>query len=85
MRRMIGSVFLLAGLAMAAPAAAEDITIRNHRSDDTLLRIGPFAFAGGKTLNLTVGIGSSAFRRPTIRPTCCGRWATAAPTSNART
>ena len=47
-----------------APAAADDVTIRNHLSDDTLLRIGPFAFAGGKTLNLTVGIGSSAFRRP---------------------
>ncbi len=64
MRRTIRTAFLLAGLAMAAPATAEDITIRNHLSDDTLLRIGPFAFAGGKTLNLTVGIGSSAFRRP---------------------
>ena len=38
-------------------------TIRTYRSDDTLLRIGPYAFEGGKTLNLTVGIGSSAFRR----------------------
>jgi hypothetical protein len=64
MQRTIGIAFLLAGIAMAAPATADEITIRNHLSDDTLLRIGPFAFAGGKTLNLTVGIGSSAFRRP---------------------
>jgi hypothetical protein len=64
MRRTIGTALLLAGIAMAAPAMADEVTIRNHLSDDTLLRIGPFAFAGGKTLNLTVGIGSSAFRRP---------------------
>jgi hypothetical protein len=60
MRPTIGFALLLAGVTMAA---AGDVTVRNHVSDDTLLRIGPFAFEGGKTLNLTVGIGSSAFRR----------------------
>lgn len=68
MRRTIGTAFLLAGIAMAATATAGEVSIRNHLSDDTLLRIGPFAFAGGKTLNLTVGIGSSAFRRPDDPP-----------------
>jgi hypothetical protein len=65
MRTAIRAVFLLAGLATAA---AGEITVRNHTSDDTLLRIGPFAFEGGKTLNLTVGIGSSAFRGPNDAP-----------------
>ena len=51
------SRFLFAGIVMATAAAAGDITIRTYLSDDTLLRIGPYAFEGGKTLNLTVGIG----------------------------
>ena len=72
--------------AVRLTAAAGEIAIRTYRSDDTLLRIGPYAFEGGKTLNLTVGIGQQRVpRRRTTRPTCCGRWATAAPTSNART
>ena len=41
---------------------------RYHYSDDTLLRIGQFTFEGGKTLNLTVGIGSGAFRHPDDPP-----------------
>ena len=53
---------------LTASAAAGDVTIRTYLSDDTLLRIGPYAFEGGKTLNLTVGIGSSAFRRPNDPP-----------------
>jgi hypothetical protein len=81
MRRFIA----IALVFIAAPACASEITLSEHRSDDTLLRIGRFAFEGGKTLNLTIGIGSSAFRRPAIRPTRSGRSATAAPTSNART
>ncbi len=52
---------------MAAPAAA-DVTIREHRSDDTLLILGTYSFEGGKTLNLTVGIGSGAFRGPNDPP-----------------
>jgi hypothetical protein len=53
----------LASIVMAGQALAADVAIREYRSDDTLLRIGPFAFDGGKTLELTVGIGSGAFRR----------------------
>jgi hypothetical protein len=55
-------------IALSTSAAAGDIAIRNHLSDDTLLRIGPYAFEGGKTLNLTVGIGSSAFHHPDDPP-----------------
>jgi hypothetical protein len=68
MRHQIGPFFLLAAIALAAPAAASDVTIRTYLSDDTLLRIGPYTAEGGKTLNLTVGIGSSAFRRPDDPP-----------------
>jgi hypothetical protein len=50
--------------AIAAPAFAADIQARYHTSDDTLLRLGEFAFEGGKTLNLSVGIGSGAWRGP---------------------
>jgi len=60
----IGFASVLASVALIAPASAGEISVRVHRSDDTLLRIGPYSFAGGKTLNLTVGIGSSAFRSP---------------------
>ena len=60
----IGFASVLASVALIAPASAGEISVRVHRSDDTLLRIGPYSFPGGKTLNLTVGIGSSAFRSP---------------------
>ena len=43
---------------------AADITVREYRSGDTLLGLPPYTFEGGKTLPLTVGIGSSAFRHP---------------------
>jgi hypothetical protein len=55
---------VLTGAMITAGTAIADITIREYRSDDTLLRLGPYAFEGGKTLNLTVGIGSGAFRHP---------------------
>jgi hypothetical protein len=51
--------------AVVAPMAmAADVETHYYGSDDTLLRIGTFAFEGGRTLNLTVGIGSGAFRHP---------------------
>jgi len=59
---------LILGSLIAGPAAAEDIQARYYLSDDTLLRIGPFTFEGGKTLNLTVGIGSGAWRGPNDPP-----------------
>ncbi|MBL8839489.1 MAG: esterase-like activity of phytase family protein [Alphaproteobacteria bacterium] len=49
---------------MAGSAAAEGIGVRYYTSDDTLLNIGSYAFEGGRTLALTVGIGSGAFRHP---------------------
>lgn len=45
-------------------AHAAEIEARYLSSDDTLLRIGRHVFPGGKTLDLTVGIGSAAFRHP---------------------
>jgi hypothetical protein len=61
MRFSICAAAALAGAVMAASAGAAEVTVREYHSDDTLLRIGPVAFDGGKTLNLSVGIGSSAF------------------------
>jgi hypothetical protein len=54
-------------MAIAAAGAAE-LQARFYYSDDTLLSIGSFTFEGGKTLNLTVGIGSAAFRGPNDPP-----------------
>jgi len=68
MRQRIGPALLLTTMALAGPAAASDVTVRTYLSDDTLLRIGPYTAEAGKTLNLTVGIGSSAFRRPNDPP-----------------
>jgi hypothetical protein len=48
--------------------AESKVTVRTYSSDDTLLRIGPYAFAGGKTLDLSVGIGSAAFHHPKDPP-----------------
>ena len=67
MRRWIGPTLLLAAV-LTSPAVAADVTIRTYLSDDTLLRIGAYTAEGGKTLNLTVGIGSGAFRRPSDPP-----------------
>jgi hypothetical protein len=55
-------------IALATGAMAADITIREHTSDDTLLRLGEYKFDGGKTLNLTVGVGSGAYRGPNDPP-----------------
>jgi hypothetical protein len=54
-------------LCLVGAVAAGDIQVRYYTSDDTLLRIGP-STVGGKTMNLTVGIGSAAFRRPNDPP-----------------
>jgi len=56
------------GIIIAGAAAAAEITARYHDSDDTLLSTGTYTFEGGKTLNLTVGIGSGAFRHPNDPP-----------------
>lgn len=53
---------VVGGMALSWPMLAADIAVREYRSDDTLLGLPPYTFQGGKTLPLTVGIGSSAFR-----------------------
>lgn len=59
-----GVAALIVGALIASPLAAEEIKAKYYYSDDTLLSIGQFSFEGGKTLNLTVGIGSGAWRGP---------------------
>src|SRR5262245_3857120 len=53
---------------VSGAAGADGITARFLYSDDTLLSLGAYAFEGGKTLTLTVGIGSGAFRHPSDPP-----------------
>ena len=60
--RACGLTALIVSTLIASSAAASDIQAKYYYSDDTLLRIGQFTFEGGKTLNLTVGIGSGAWR-----------------------
>jgi hypothetical protein len=66
--RVGGLVALILGALIASPVAADDIQARHYYSDDTLLSIGQYTFEGGKTLNLTVGIGSGAWRGPNDPP-----------------
>ena len=54
--------------AFAALAAASDISLREYQSDDTLLNMGRFRFENGRSVNLSVGIGSGAFRHPEDPP-----------------
>jgi hypothetical protein len=64
----MGSPLLIASVigmfVVFAAAAAPEIHARFYYSDEPLLTIGPYSFDGGKTLNLTVGIGSAAFHHP---------------------
>lgn len=50
-------------LAATAGFAADSVTVYDH-ADDPMLKLKTVAYPDGKTLNLTVGIGSAAFRRP---------------------
>jgi hypothetical protein len=59
---------LVALLGLAASAVASDISVRDMRSDDTLLMMERHRFDNGRTLNLSVGIGSGAFRHPDDPP-----------------
>lgn len=69
--RSAACIALCLAAATAAPytpAGAADVAMRLYGSDDTLLRLGTYAFQGGKTLDLSVGIGSAAFRHPSDPP-----------------
>lgn len=61
---------IAAALIAAVPAAglAADMKFETYTSDDPILSLGKVGFSGGKTLELTVGIGSAAFRHPSDPP-----------------
>ena len=54
------------GAVLAAPARAGDDNITLHTSTDPMLKLGTVSFPGGRSLDLTVGIGSAAFRHPSL-------------------
>jgi hypothetical protein len=61
--------FSLAALfGSIAIAAASDVSVRDYRSDDTLLAMGRHRFDNGRIIDLSVGIGSGAFRHPDDPP-----------------
>jgi hypothetical protein len=61
MRALLLSTCLM--LAPVLPAlAAPEVTVLT--SEDPILRLGRVAFAGGRTLEMSVGIGSAAYHRP---------------------
>lgn len=66
MRRL--SAAIVATACLSAAGMAGEVTMRAYSSSDTLLSMGTYRFEGGKTLNLTVGIGSGAFRHPDDPP-----------------
>lgn len=61
MRR--AAALLTASLCLPGAALAQG-SLQILRSNDPILGLGSFAFEGGKTLELSVGIGSGAFRSP---------------------
>jgi hypothetical protein len=67
---MLRSTWLAAAaiVVLATGATAADVSIRAYTSDDTLLRLGEYRFEGGKALNLSVGVGSGAYRGPNDPP-----------------
>jgi len=67
-RTACGLAAALAALALVGSPASAEIETRIYTSDDTLLRLGSYAFEGGETLTLTVGIGSGATRHPSDPP-----------------
>lgn len=61
MRALLLSTCLM--LAPVLPAlAAPEVTVLT--SEDPILRLGRVGFAGGRTLEMSVGIGSAAYHRP---------------------
>ena len=62
-RLLLSACLMLPAVAGMRPAlAAPEITVLT--SEDPALRLGRFAFPGGRTLELSVGIGSAAYHRP---------------------
>lgn len=61
-------LLLVALLALPTATVASELAVREYRSDDTLLTMGRHRFDNGRLLNLSVGIGSGAFRHPDDPP-----------------
>jgi hypothetical protein len=68
MRHISRIAATLACLIATGYSAAAEVAIREYRSNDTLLVLGPSGVEGGKALDLSVGIGSGAFHGPNDPP-----------------
>ncbi|HJR21185.1 MAG TPA: esterase-like activity of phytase family protein, partial [Dongiaceae bacterium] len=58
------SLLIATALLASAPTARGDDAVRVLESMDAKLQLGKVEFAGGKTLDLTIGIGSALFHMP---------------------
>ncbi len=61
-RKLAAVAAALIAIAATAAFSADQITVLT--STDSMLKLRPVTFEGGRTLELTVGIGSGAFRHP---------------------
>lgn len=67
-RPCIPAFLAVAVIAFAAAGALATDKITIHTSNDPILKLGSVTFPGGRTLKLSVGIGSGAYRRPDAPP-----------------
>jgi Esterase-like activity of phytase len=58
------SLLIATGLLACAAAARADEAVKVLESVDAKLQLGEVAFAGGRALDLTIGIGSALFHMP---------------------
>jgi hypothetical protein len=58
------SLLIATGLLASAAAVRADEAVKVLESMDAKLQLGQVEFAGGKTLDLTIGIGSALFHMP---------------------
>lgn len=62
----LGAVLALAVVFDATAVAAQQVRI--YTSQDPMLRLRTLSYQGGRTIEMSVGIGSGAFRAPTDPP-----------------
>src|SRR5215470_16629334 len=58
------SLFMATALLAGTTAASADDTMKVFESTDAKLKLGTVQFASGKSLDLSVGIGSALFHMP---------------------
>lgn len=66
MKRHIATAVGAVALALTIGSARAEDNIRIHASIDPMLKLGTVSFEGGQDMEMSVGIGSAAFRHPSL-------------------